>query len=240
MPEARRDLRPASPSLAAKMPPGDAENLGRLVPGNPVRGEVLAHLLTGRGGPRLAVLNACQTARSGSTRDLRPFGGVAAALVLGGVPAVIAMQFPITDRAACEFSASLYERIAAGGTIEEAVAEARRAIYAARPESLEWATPALFLRTETGRLFYHQAEGRQDRLPLPHPPPPLPASAPVLNKVVLKAGIAHEQVDLCAAEGDAAAGQAGESNVVLADIDQVLGPLSVSANRRGRVGGGHD
>jgi len=118
-----------------------------------MRSEVLAHLLTGFARPRLAVLNACHTATATSPANHPPFASVAATLVLGGVPAVIAMQLPISDGAALSFSAALYERIAAGEPLEVAVAEGRRATYAARPHSFEWATPSLFLRLENGRLF---------------------------------------------------------------------------------------
>ena len=50
---------------------------------------------------RLAVLNACEGARSGR---LDPFAGTAQSLVLQGLPAVVAMQFEITDDAAITFA----------------------------------------------------------------------------------------------------------------------------------------
>ncbi|HEX2370177.1 MAG TPA: CHAT domain-containing protein, partial [Acidimicrobiia bacterium] len=54
---------------------------------------------------RLALLNACEGAR-GSASD--PFAGAAQSLVQQGIPAVIAMQFPITDRAAILFAQEFY------------------------------------------------------------------------------------------------------------------------------------
>jgi hypothetical protein len=63
------------------------------------------------------------------------------------------MQFPISDTAAITFSAALYRALAAGEPVEAAVAEGRTAVYLQDPESLEWATPALYLRTAPGGLL---------------------------------------------------------------------------------------
>lgn len=118
----------------------------------PVSGEVLADLLKGR-LPRLVVLNACQSARalSGTGRDF--FSGLAAAVVIGGVPAVVAMRAPIADSAAIRFSKALYGQLARGRGVDAAVAEGRRALYADAPGSSAWATPVLFMRVPDGRLF---------------------------------------------------------------------------------------
>ncbi len=96
---------------------------------------------------RLVVFNSCDTARSISDEGANPFAGVAAAIVLAGVPAVIAMQFTISDLAAIAFSEEFYNRLASGDGVETAVAEGRQAIDAATPGTVEWATPILFLRT---------------------------------------------------------------------------------------------
>jgi hypothetical protein len=82
-----------------------------------------------------------------------PYAGISAALVMAGVPAVVAMQFPISDRAAIEFTNCLYPRLAQGYPLDSAIAEARKAIRIADRKSLEWATPVLFMRTPDGRLF---------------------------------------------------------------------------------------
>lgn len=124
---------------------GDAE---------PVRGTDLVNKLAGSPALRLAVLNACDTASlpEGSSivsivESFEPFAGVANTLVLGGLPAVVAMQFPISDAAAIAFSRTFYEHFAAGDPIDAAVAEGRQAMHSAAPASFEWATPVLFLRT---------------------------------------------------------------------------------------------
>jgi hypothetical protein len=98
---------------------------------------------------RLVVLNACEGAR-GARDD--PYGGVAHALVGRGIPAVIAMQFAISDSAALLFSQSFYQDIADGIPVDVATAETRRAIFACGNE-IEWATPVLYLRSHDGHIF---------------------------------------------------------------------------------------
>ncbi|HYU31647.1 MAG TPA: CHAT domain-containing protein [Thermoanaerobaculia bacterium] len=117
----------------------------------PVSGKRLASLLQGFPDLRLVVLNACDTARSGGTD---PFAGVATALVQGGIPAVVAMQFPIPDVAAIELSRAFYERLTAGDPVDVAVQHGRSALHLGSPTgSFVWATPALFLRVPDGVLF---------------------------------------------------------------------------------------
>jgi hypothetical protein len=98
---------------------------------------------------RLVVLNACEGARSAQDD---PLGGVAQALVHQGIPAVIAMQFEISDTAAISFSQSFYQAIADGLPVDVATVEARRAMFAEGNE-IEWATPVLYLRSTDGRVF---------------------------------------------------------------------------------------
>ena len=114
-----------------------------------VTGEELGSLLNEYDPTRLAVLNACEGARS-SAHD--SFAGVAQSLIQQGLPAVVAMQFAITDDAAITFAQELYAAIADGYPLEAALAEARRAI---RDEGnpTEWGTPVLYSRAPDGRLF---------------------------------------------------------------------------------------
>ena len=65
-----------------------------------VDGSTLAVLLRDAPTLRLVFLNACETACVSKREGLDPFAGVAAAMVMAGIPAVVAMQFPITDGAA--------------------------------------------------------------------------------------------------------------------------------------------
>ena len=118
-----------------------------------ISGRHLATKIKDFGSMRLVVLNACETALAGAEAGQSPFSGVATALVLGGVPAVVAMQSPIPNSHALAFSAAFYERLAEGLPIDEAVTEGRQAIHSLKPESADWAVPVLFLRTSSGDLF---------------------------------------------------------------------------------------
>jgi formylglycine-generating enzyme required for sulfatase activity len=103
----------------------------------------LAGLLPRRHSLRLAVLNSCQGARHSDT-DV--FSGVAQALVQKGVPAVVAMRHDIEDDAAILFAERLYQAMAGGGSVPEAVTLGRKAIFAEHGDA--WATPALYLRQD--------------------------------------------------------------------------------------------
>ena len=115
-----------------------------------VLGDELGSLLNEYDQTRLAVLNACEGARSDDASD--PFAGVAQSLIQQGLPAVIAMQFEITDEAAIIFAQELYGAIADGYPLEAALAEARGAIRDEGNQT-EWGTPVLYSRAPDGRLF---------------------------------------------------------------------------------------
>src|SRR3954447_360267 len=122
----------------------------------------LGQILRGHDSLRLTVINACEGGRD-AVDD--PFAGIAGSLLQQGVPAVVAMQFEITDRAAILFSRDLYDALANGYPIDAAVTEGRKAIWA-DGNDVEWATPVLFLRAEDGNLFnIHQAVMSRLRLP---------------------------------------------------------------------------
>ncbi len=95
----------------------------------------------------------------GSSQDR--FASTAATLVRSGIPAVIAMQHAITDRAAIEFSQTFYESLADGLPVDGAVSEARKAIRLGVTNTLEWGTPVLYSRAVDGRLF--DVETRETR-----------------------------------------------------------------------------
>jgi hypothetical protein len=97
---------------------------------------------------RLVVLNACRSAR---TDAVDPFGGIAQGLVQQDATAVVAMQFPISDRAAVTFTSDFYGSLADGLPVDQAVTSARKALLAEFRD--EWATPVLFMRAPDGALF---------------------------------------------------------------------------------------
>src|SRR5215210_6259809 len=97
---------------------------------------------------RLVFLNSCEGAK-GSPRD--PFSSTATTLVRSGIPAVVAMQYEITDEAAIDFSRAFYEALADGLPVDAAVAEARTAVKIM--SALEWGSPVLYMRSPNGRIF---------------------------------------------------------------------------------------
>ena len=97
---------------------------------------------------RLVVLNACRSAR---TDAVDPFGGIAQGLVQQDATAVVAMQFPISDRAAVTFTSDFYGSLADGLPVDQAVTSARKALLAEFRD--EWATPVLFMRAPDGAIF---------------------------------------------------------------------------------------
>jgi tetratricopeptide (TPR) repeat protein len=119
----------------------------------PFEGRRLAQLLHDFKSLRLVVLNACHSAEAVGRRGPNPFAGAATSLVMGGVPAVVAMTGPVSDLAAVAFSRTFYQRLAAGDPIEAAMTEGRLAIQRAEPGDGAWAAPALFLRSPDGNLF---------------------------------------------------------------------------------------
>ena len=87
--------------------------------------EVLHSLQRGEKFLRLVVLSGCQTAR---TVNVGGFRDMSRGLLRRKIPAVIAMQFSISDTGGLKFAESFYTRIAAGRPLELAVHAARRAL----------------------------------------------------------------------------------------------------------------
>jgi hypothetical protein len=114
----------------------------------------LADLITGRAlatelknfrDLEMVFLNSCSTARTSSRREQSPFLGAATALVLAGVPCVIAMRAPVSDSAAIAFSSAFYQALSAGRSVEMAMYSGRMAVERLNHYA-EWAAPVIFLR----------------------------------------------------------------------------------------------
>jgi len=116
----------------------------------PLSATKLAHLLTDHPSLRLVLLNVCEGAKSGAHNI---FSSAASILVRQGIPAVLAMQYEITDQAAIECARSFYQALAFGLPVDAAVAEARKGISLQVTNSLEWGVPVLYMRTADGVLF---------------------------------------------------------------------------------------
>lgn len=112
----------------------------------------LSGLFEGRDEVKLVVLNACQGA---TVSALRPFAGLAPRLVKAGVPAVVAMQYPVRDDEALTFAEVFYRALFRGpsrGRVEVALGEARKALRQDFPDSRGWGAPVLYMRS-SGYLF---------------------------------------------------------------------------------------
>jgi len=108
-------------------------------------------LLEGHPDTRLVVLNACQGATRAAGDAML---GMGPQLVSRGVPAVVAMQYPVYDRAAISFTREFYRALAHWYPIDVALSQARRAVYLDfGPDRRDWGVPVLFMRDREGRLF---------------------------------------------------------------------------------------
>lgn len=116
---------------------------------NSVSGQELGTLLHDERTLRLALLNACEGARNARSD---PFAGVAQSLLQQGIPAVIAMQFEVTDEAAITLAHQFYDALADGYPVDAALTEARKTIFA-QLKNVEWGTPVLYMRSPDGKIF---------------------------------------------------------------------------------------
>jgi hypothetical protein len=140
----------------------------------PLSARSVARLLEGHTDLRLVVLNACEGAE-GSVHDL--FSSTAGSLVQLGTPAVVAMQFEITDDAAIELTRTFYEALVDGRGVDVALGAARKAVSMAIPNTLEWGTPVLFMRSSQGVIFRRPKQRPRAPRPTPQaePSPTTPA-----------------------------------------------------------------
>jgi len=114
-----------------------------------INGQCLGILLHDHFSLRLAILNACDGAR---TARQDHFAGTAQSLVQKGIPAVIAMQFGITDKVAILFAQTFYRALADGRPLDTALAETRQTLFN-KGNEIEWGIPVLYMRSPNGRIF---------------------------------------------------------------------------------------
>lgn len=132
---------------------------------------------------KLVFLNACL---AGQPDDTTPFASLAQRLLQTGIPAVIAMQFAVLDRAASEFAGFLYEALVSGpcpGAIDVAMSIARSSLYISDPDRIDYATPLLWLNAPDGMILnlashssIAEAPGDQTRRGVPSNEPAPPPS----------------------------------------------------------------
>lgn len=123
-----------------------------------VNADTLAHLMRGS-TVEVVTLTACDSASEGTTQS---FLGLGSRLIRANIPAVIAMQSPITDNSAIQFSRAFYASLADGLSLDAAVTQGRKAIYTLEPPyQCEWGKPVLFLRALDTYLLATPTENRR-------------------------------------------------------------------------------
>jgi RNA-directed DNA polymerase len=96
----------------------------------------------------LAIVSAC---RSGETRGNSIFNSIGPSLIEAGVPAVVAMQMPITVNSAVEFMKGFYEALAESKPLASAIHSGRLNLIRSR----EWFIPVLYWHTrESKKPFF--------------------------------------------------------------------------------------
>jgi hypothetical protein len=109
--------------------------------------------------PRLVVLASCQSAGTGGARSTRDGGALAALgprLANVGVPVVLAMQGNITIDTARRFMPKFFTELTVDGQVDRAMAAARALVG----DAPDWWAPTLFMRLESGRLWFGTGANR--------------------------------------------------------------------------------
>jgi energy-coupling factor transporter ATP-binding protein EcfA2 len=101
--------------------------------------------------PSFVALHACQSARL----DIdEPLAGIATALSAAGVRAVLAMQLTTRMMAATHgIAPTLYQELAAGKSVQQAVATIRQKLYTGEQDGASWYVPVLYLRQADNEPF---------------------------------------------------------------------------------------
>ena len=114
---------------------------------------------SGASSLRLVVLSGCMTAK---TSEQDAFSGVATGLLRNGLPAAVAMQFPILDESGIELARAFYTSLGKGKSVEETLFLARLAMKDRKDgPKTDWGVPALYLRTSGMRLIAPTAKPKE-------------------------------------------------------------------------------
>ncbi len=101
--------------------------------------------------PQLVVIHACQSGQLGIDE---PLAGIATALSASGVRAVVGMQLTTPMIAATNgVTPILYQELAAGKSVQQAVTTIRQKLYTEESEGASWFLPVLYLRQEDNKPF---------------------------------------------------------------------------------------
>lgn len=102
---------------------------------------------------RMVYLTACL---AGSASEREAFTTVAPQLLQLGIPAVVAMQFPVSDENAAAFAELFYTELFTGpcpGAVDAALGYARSSQFALKANSFSFGTPVLWLHADDGVIF---------------------------------------------------------------------------------------
>ena len=103
--------------------------------------------------PRLVLLHACEGAQIDFSNK---FAGLAPQLIHRRIPAVVAMQYEVTNETAIRFSKIFYKLLAQGEPVDGAVQEGRRQITILDPNAYnnrDFGTPVLYMRSRDGLIM---------------------------------------------------------------------------------------
>ena len=107
-----------------------------------VDNETIATLLSGYPSLRLVVLSGCQTAK---TSGITAFSDLSTPLLRKGIPAVLSMQYSVSDESAMQLAKKLYTEISQGTPIDLALTKARKELLLNEGVGrVDFATPVLF------------------------------------------------------------------------------------------------
>ncbi len=128
--------------------------------------EDFADLFQNHSTLKLVVLNSCLGAKASQTK---PLSGIVPRLFAREIPAVVAMQYPIMNEAALRFAAQFYGSLCKGyqrGLIDVAVTGARNLMHIKGRSELSFATPVLFMRSDSGAIFDLRIDEPEPELPI--------------------------------------------------------------------------
>jgi hypothetical protein len=106
--------------------------------------------------PRLVVLQLCETEEGDADEN---FERLAPELIRRGIPAVLAMQYPLPSEDKSRLWTKFYKDLATGVTVGEAVQTGRHGLLYGRDLNREFGTPVLYLH-EDGALVQQGAKAR--------------------------------------------------------------------------------
>lgn len=123
--------------------------------------------------PLLVVLTVCQSAGS-ATRGDNALGAIGTRLTIAGLPAVVAMQGPISVATAASFLPTFFRELLRNGRIDTALVAAR-ALVMRQPD---WWVPVLFMQMPDGRIWTDDLA----EIARPDNPAPLPVVPTLLGR----------------------------------------------------------